>query len=64
MDTSLLVKRMKEKKAKIFNSDGTIQETELKVMNLRPTGLNKNADDPEFTVNKQWEEVRMYCLQM
>ena len=40
----------------IFKSDGTIKETELKIMNFRPVGANKNGD-PDI-LNKQWEEVR------
>ena len=53
---------MKEETVKIFNKDGTVRETELKIMNLRPIGTNKNSD-PEI-VNKQWEEVRTSSKQL
>ena len=49
------MKRMKAQKAPIFNSDGTVRETELKIMNFRPIGANKNGD--QEVLNKQWEEV-------
>ena len=50
------MKRMKARRMAIFKSDGTIKETELKIMNFRPVGANKNGD-PDI-LNKQWEEVR------
>ena len=50
------MKRRKSKKVPIFNSDGTVKETELKIMNFRPIGnSNKNGDTEDL--NKQWEEV-------
>ena len=57
VDTTLTMKRIKEEKMKIFKKDGTIRETELKIMNLRPIGNNKNTDQSENVLNKQWEEV-------
>ena len=55
LDTTLTLKRMKNQEMKIFNKDGTVRETELKIMNFRPMGTNKNSD-PDV-LNKQWEEV-------
>ena len=50
------MKRRKSKKVPIFNSDGTVKETELKIMNFRHIGnSNKNGDTEDL--NKQWEEV-------
>lgn len=57
LETTLTVKRMKEEKVKIFNNDGTIKETELKIMNFRPIGTN--AESENEILNKQWEEVRV-----
>ena len=52
------MKRRKEEKVEMFNNDGTIRETELKIVNFRPIGTNNN-NEPE-SLNKQWEEVRIY----
>ena len=46
---------MKSQRVPIFNSDGTVKETELKIMNFRPIGTNKDGET-DF-LNKQWEEV-------
>ncbi len=56
LDTTLTVKRLKEERVKLFNNDGTVKETELKIVNFRPIGTNQNSE-PD-TLNKQWEEVR------
>ena len=60
LDTTLTMKRMKNQEMKIFNKDGTVRETELKIMNFRPMGTNKNSD-PDV-LNKQWEEVVHFFL--
>ena len=41
---------------KIFKNDGSVNETELKIVNFRPVGTNKNGE-AEIS-NKQWEEVQ------
>ena len=50
---------MKSQRVPIFNSDGTVKETELKIMNFRPIGTNKDGET-DF-LNKQWEEVWWCC---
>ena len=40
---------------KMFKNDGSVRETELKIVNFRPVGTNKNGE-AEIS-NKQWEEV-------
>ena len=52
------MKRRKEEKIEMFNNDGTIRETELKIVNFRPIGTNKNSEPQN--INKQWEEVRYF----
>ncbi len=54
------MKRENNKAEQIFNSDGTIRETELKIMNLRPMG-NKMATDSAGIAIKKWEEVSTEC---
>ena len=46
---------MKGKKMKIFKNEGSVRDTELKIVNFRPIGTNKNGET-EIS-NKQWEEV-------
>ena len=46
---------MKGKKMKIFKNEGSVRDTELKIVNFRPIGTNKNGE-AEIS-NKQWEEV-------
>ena len=41
---------------KIFKNDGSVNETELKIVNFRPVGTNKNGE-AEIS-NKKWEEVQ------
>ena len=43
---------------KIFKNDGSVNETELKIVNFRPVGTNKNGE-AEIS-NKQWEEVQYF----
>jgi hypothetical protein len=54
------MKRVKDREAKIFNSDGTVQEAELKIVNLRPIGNNKlsSTGDSGSNNNNKWEEVK------
>ena len=59
LDTTLTMKRMNNQAMKIFNKDGTVRETELKIMNFRPMGTNKNSDHTDV-LNKQWEEVNNF----
>ena len=49
------MKRREEEKIEMFNNDGTIRETELKIVNFRPIGTNKNSEPQN--INAQWEEV-------
>ena len=55
LNTKLTIKRMKGEQMRIFKNDGSVRETELKIVNFRPVGTNKN-DEAEI-LNKQWEEV-------
>ena len=44
--------------AKIFDADGFLRETELKVMNLKPSGCKSNPRKTgAFNSSKCWEEV-------
>ena len=52
------MKRLKGEKMKIFKNDGSVNETELKIVNFRPVGTNKNGE-AEIS-NKKWEEVQYF----
>ena len=56
--TKLSMKRLKGEKMKIFKNDGSVNETELKIVNFRPVGTNKNGE-AEIS-NKKWEEVQYF----
>lgn len=53
LETTLTMKRHREEKLKIFNNDGTLKDTELKIMNFRPLGNNQESKHEI----KMWEEV-------
>ena len=59
MNITLTTKREKSERRKIFNSDGYIRDTQLKVMNLKPATNQAAASSGglQFSTHAKWEEV-------
>lgn len=55
------MKREKSEHRKIFNSEGYIRDTQLKVMNLKPVSNQAAASSGglQYSAHAKWEEVKM-----
>ena len=61
LNITLTTKREKSERRKIFNSDGYIRDTQLKIMNLKPVSNQATASSGglQYSAHAKWEEVNM-----
>ena len=59
LNITLTTKRERSERRKIFDSDGYIRDTQLKIMNLKPVSNQAAASSGglQYSAHAKWEEV-------